>query len=185
MSSLTYAGGAIYADAASKTIRCTVAVAGRDGVTPYLAADGDATSQALYDALKSGALGTVAAYVAPTPTISQLRAYANGRLDALLAATRSYAPASGLNVLCDATTATGVNLQGLIVWAANNPTASTSWVDNNGGVVTLTAAQATTLAGAVLAYAQSVYAVLASAMNGIANQTLATTAAIDGLSWPI
>lgn len=184
MSDVVYVSGAVYADAAKQSIACTVTIAGRSGQFPYVAAAGDPTSAALFADLAAGKYGGVAAYAAPAPSILALRLHANARLATLLTTTRSYALASGPTVLSDASTATGVNLQGLTTWGTANGASTTQWVDNNGGVVTLTGAQCVALAEAVLAYGQSVYAVLATAMNGIANQTIATTAAIDALSWP-
>jgi hypothetical protein len=122
--------------------------------------------------------------VAPTANVNGLRAYANSKATALRAAARTYALTGGVNVLCDATEATGTDLIGLLTWGTANPTATTNWVDDNGGVVTLTGAQCVALANAVLAYGQSVYAVLAAAMNGIANATIASPAQIDALTWP-
>lgn len=124
------------------------------------------------------------ALVAPGVTVNALRAYAGAKADSLRAGPRSYALPGGLSVLADASTPTGTDLIGLMTWGQANAAATTNWVDDNGGVVTLTGAQCVALADAVLAYGQSVYAVLAQAMNGVANQSIATTAEIDALSWP-
>lgn len=179
---------AAYADPQSRTIRCMVdGLPGLTGAHAYLAVDGDAPSQALYDALKAGDYGPIAAYVAPVappPTTAQLRAYANAKSDALRAAARAYTLTGGLQVICDATQGTGVDLMGLQAWGTANPGATTDFVQDNGGVVTLTGAQCAALALAVLAYGQSVFATLALAMNGVANQSLTTTAQIDALNWP-
>jgi hypothetical protein len=188
MAAFTSVTGAAYADAAGRSIFCTVGIAGYPGVHPYLAVDGDATSQALFDALKAGTYGSVAAYVAPVPpapTVDQLRAYASNKADALRAVARSYTLTGGLVVMCDSTQGTGADLIGLNNWGTANPSATTNFVQNNGGVVTLTGAQCAALANAVLAYGQSLFAALALAMNGIDNATIATTAAIDALAWPV
>jgi hypothetical protein len=174
----------VYDDPANQSIRCTVVIAGRSGTLPYLAVNGDATSQALFDACVAGEYGAVGPYVAPAVTSAQLRAVANAKVDALFAVPRSYALSGGVSVLCDATTQTGVNLNGLMIWGQANPTATTNWVDDNGAVTTLTGAQCVALALAALAYAQSVYAVLASAMNGITAGSITTTSEINALSWP-
>ena len=126
--------------------------------------------------------------VAPAPAVSSipaLRAHAFGRLAALRAALRTYALPGDLSVICDATPATGIDLQGLLVWGTANNSATTNWVDDNGGVVTLTGAQCSALALAVIAYGQSVFATLAQAMNGIANATITSTGQIDALAWPV
>jgi hypothetical protein len=127
---------------------------------------------------------TLVAPSPPAPTATQLRAYANAKVDGLRAVARSYTLTGGLAVLCDATQGTGIDLYGLLNWGTANPAATTNFVQDNGGVVTLTGAQSVALANAVLAYGQSLFAVLAVAMNGIDNATIATTAAIDALSWP-
>jgi hypothetical protein len=173
----------VYADAGNQSVRCTLTLVG-GSPRPYLAANGDATSQALFNALVAGTYGAVAAYVAPAMSTASLRQYANAKTQTLLATPRTYALSGGPSVLADASTATGVDLNGLMVWGQANPSATTAWVDDNGGVTNLTGAQCVALALAVLAYGQSVYAVLASAMTGIANATLSSTAAIDALSWP-
>src|SRR6185437_4335776 len=134
--------------------------------TTYIAAPNDpnANGRAIYAQAVAGQYGAVAAYAAPVaapPTVPQLRAYANAKADALRAVARTYALTGGLNVLSDATSATGTDLIGLMTWGQANPTATTNWVDDNGGVVTLTGAQCVALAQDVLAYGQSVFAVLA------------------------
>ena len=128
--------------------------------------------------------GVLVAPAATPATATQLRAYAGAKADALRAVARSYTLAGGLVVMCDSTQGTGADLIGLNTWGAANPTATTNFVQDNGGVVTLTGAQCVALANAVLAYGQSVFAVLATAMNDIANGMIATTAQIDALSWP-
>lgn len=173
-----------YAAEDGNSIRCTVTLSNHSGDHSYLAVNGDATSQAVYDALKAGTYGAISAYVPPVATEPQLRGYANAKANGLRAVTRTYTLSGDLTVLCDATAQTGVDLNGLLVWGQANTGATTNWVDNNGGVVTLTGAQCVALAEAVLAYGQSVFAVLAAAMNGISNITITTTAEIDALAWP-
>jgi hypothetical protein len=120
----------------------------------------------------------------PAAPATVLRAYANTKVESLRAIARSYTLTGSLTVLCDAAPSTGTDLVGLKTWGDANAGATTNWVQNDGGVVTLTGAQSVELAGVVLAYAQSVFAALALAMNGIANGTITTTAQIAALSWP-
>lgn len=173
----------VYADAGNRSVLCTATFVG-GAVHPYVAASGDAVSQALFDAIVAGAYGAVGPYVAPVVSAAALRAYANSKVAALLAAPRTYALAGGPSVIADASTASGVDLNGLMVWGQANPAATTPWVDDSGGVTVLTGAQCVALALAVLAYGQSVYAVLAGAMTGITGGSITTTAAIDALTWP-
>lgn len=119
------------------------------------------------------------------PSAPALMAYANGKLMSLMATPRTYALGSGVSVKSDATTATGADLLSLNVWGTANPASSQPWVDDFGAVTTITGAEAVTLADSVLAYGQSVYVILASAMTGITGATITTTAQIDALSWPI
>lgn len=124
-------------------------------------------------------------YVGRVTTLAQLRAHAFGVVAALLAKPRAYPLVGGVSVLADATTATGADLNGLVTgWAQANPTLTTVWVDDNGGVTSLTGAEIVALAVAVLTYGQSVYAVLAGVMTQIASGAIATTAAIDAAAWP-
>lgn len=126
---------------------------------------------------------TFAAPVAPVPTQGQLQAYANSKLSSMFAVARTY-DLGGVSLKCDTTTSTGANLAALNAWGAAAPTATTQWVDDFGVVTQITGAQAVELAAMVIAYGQSVYAILASAMTGIAAGTIATTAQIDALAWP-
>ena len=132
--------------------------------------------------------GTVfAAPAAPTPaapTAAQLLAYANAKVGALLAVSRGYALSGGTSVKSDATTPTNADLVGLNFWGTANPAATLPWVDDFGVVTSITGAQAVALGQAVLAYGQSVYAVLATVAPGIAGGTITTTAAIDAAAWP-
>lgn len=126
--------------------------------------------------------GALSAAGLPKP---QLQARASQKAKALLAGTRPYVLSGGVSVVSDALTATGVDLNGLMIWGQANAAATTSWIDDNGAVTALTGAQCVALAQAVFAYGQSVYAMLATAMTGIAGGTIATTAAIDALAWPV
>lgn len=128
-------------------------------------------------------LGEPASGLVP-PTTHALMAYANAKLTSLMAIPRTYALGSGVSVKADATTATGADLLSLNVWGMTNPAASQPWVDDFGVVTTITGAEAVTLADSVLAYGQSAYVILASAMTGISGNTITTTAQIDALSWP-
>jgi hypothetical protein len=119
----------------------------------------------------------------PAQTTTQLRDYANAKADALRAVARAYT-LTGVVVYCDSTQGTGTDLLSLQAWGTANAAATTNFVQDNGGVVTLTGAQCVALAQDVLAYGQSLFATLASAMNQIANGTITTTDAIDALSWP-
>jgi hypothetical protein len=118
------------------------------------------------------------------PTQAQLMAYANSKLMSVMAVPRTYALGGSVSVKADATTATGADLLSLNVWGTANPAATQPWVDDFGAVTIITGAEAVTLANAVLAYGQSAYAILASAMTGIAAGTITTTAQIDALAWP-
>ena len=185
---ITSVAAPAYASADAKSIRCMVTLDGRAGSHGYLAVDGDEASQSLFDDLVAGKYGAVAAYVAPVPpppTIPQLRAHAFAKANTLRATVRAYTLPGDLSVICDATASTGTDLHGLLTWGTANPGETTNWVDDNGGVVTLTGAQCVALALAVLAYGQSVFATLAQAMNGIANETITTKAQIDALAWPV
>lgn len=176
-----------YANAGGTAIFASVMLDGAAGSHDYLFVNGDAAGQTYFDALKAGDYGVIAAYVAPAPrvpTATQLRAYANGKAEALRKVSRTYALTGGLSVKCDATPNTGIDLQALMVWGAAHAEATTNFVQNDGGVVTLTGAQCVELANAIIAYGQSVFAMLATAMNSISNGTITTTAQIDALSWP-
>jgi hypothetical protein len=123
------------------------------------------------------------------PTGAELLAYANGKVQTLLATSRPYDIAaagggSAATVNSDCTTATGADLLALNVWAGANSTATQPWVDDFGAVTVLTGAQFTELGLAVQAYGASVWAVMAAAATGIAAATITTTAEIDALSWP-
>lgn len=174
----------VYNDAGNTSILCQVTLSNLAGSHPFVAMASDPESAAVFADLLAGKYGAIGAYVAPTPSADALRAYANQKLQALLAASRAYTLGGGLQAFSDATTATGMDLQALLVWGQANPALTTNWVQNNGGVVTLTGAQCVGLAQAVTAYGQSAYAVLAQAMNGIADASLSTYAQIDALAWP-
>lgn len=178
----------VYGDAGNQTVLCQVALSNRSGTHPFLATASDRTLDpeggAIYANALAGKYGAIGAYVAPTVSAESLRAYANQKMQALLYAPRDYTLSGALHAFSDATTATGMDLQALLAWGTTNPAETTNWVQNDGGVVTLTGAQCVGLAQAVIAYGQSVYAVLAQAMNGIANASITTTAQIDALAWP-
>ena len=180
---LTALSNPIYADPANNSVRCA---AQWNGVpTSYLAVNGDPTSQTLFNSLVAGTYGVVAAYVAPTPTLADLRSYAFGHLPLLFAAARSYTLGSGVSVYADATTSTGADLNALLTrFALPSPPTSVPWVDDFGVVTTLSASQVQTLAVLVIAYAQSVYAVLASVMQAIGSGGITTKSQIDSAAWP-
>lgn len=118
------------------------------------------------------------------PTKPQLQVYASAKMAALFAIARTYSLDSGVSVKCDTTTSTGANLAALNAWGSAAANATTQWVDNSGAVTQITGAQAVELAAGVIAYGQSVYAILASAMTGISGNTITTTAQVDALAWP-
>lgn len=152
-----------------------------NGATPWPKDEtGAITTAALDDVLTSVGLPPTG-LTAPTKT--QLQVYANSKLTTLFTVARTYSLGS-VSVKCDTTTTTGANLAALNAWGTANPAATTQWVDNFGAVTQITGAQAVTLASDVIVYGQSVYAILASAMTGIAGNTITTTAQIDALSWP-
>ena len=62
---------------------------------------------------------------------------------------------------------------------------TTQWTDDTGVVAMLTQAQVSALAVAIVGYAKSVYAVLATAASQISTTAITTTAQIDALTWPI
>jgi len=121
---------------------------------------------------------------APAATMAQLRAYANAKLQALLAIARPYTLASGVSVLCDANSDTMIGLDRLASWGAANPTATMAWTDNFATVTTISGAEVVALDAAVPAYWQSVYAELAIVMSAIAAATMTTTAEIEASAWP-
>lgn len=182
---ITSVANPVYGDAANETILCQVTIAGVSGSHPYLAVEGDAHGGTIYADLVAGKYGAIGAYVAPAVSVDILRAYANQKLQSLIGVSRLYTLTGGLQVYADATSATILDLQGLMQWGTSNGSATTNWVEDSGGVVTLTGAQCVALAEAVLAYGQSAYAVLAQAMNGIANASITATAPIDALAWPV
>lgn len=174
----------VYGDAANQTILCQITSSKLPGTHPFIATEDDPHAGTIYADLVAGKYGAIGAYVAPTLSADTLRAYANQKLQTLIGVSRLYTLTGNLQVSADATSSTLLDLQGLMQWGTANGSATTNWVEDSGGVVTLTGAQCVALAAAVQAYGQSVYAVLAQAMNGIANASITTTAQIDALAWP-
>lgn len=134
-------------------------------------------------------------------TQAQLLAYANGKVNALLAVqNRAYEIAAaggeaqatvhedgGLQIVGGTyfPTSTWQDLTALTVGpGALSGTATTQWIDNNGAVATLSGDQLQALASAITAYGASVWAILATAAADIAVGTITTSAEIDALSWP-
>ena len=66
---ITSVSNPTFADAASKSVRCTVTFDTLSGPHEYTAADGDADSQSLFNSLIAGDHGSVAAFV-PAPPAS-------------------------------------------------------------------------------------------------------------------
>ena len=176
-----------WADPGHERVFLDTVVGGETQSFLWSADDPSPAGREVYTRALAGEFGAIAAYVAPVAppaTASQLRAYANAKADVLRATARAYTLTGGLRVMCDATQGTGTDLIGLKEWGGANPAATANFVQNDGGVVTLTGAQSVELANAVLAYGQSVFAALAAAMNGVANGAVTTTAQIDALAWP-
>ena len=124
-----------------------------------------------------------AAPVPPPPTAAQLQAYANAKVNALLAATNPYT-AAGVTLKADATGATIANLLALSQWGAANPTVTENWIANDLSVTPITGAQFAAIAPLVGAYAQLLYGTqLAAVLAQIADGTITTTAQIDAYAW--
>ena len=86
-------------------------------------------------------------------------------------------PPVSLAVAADAQSLAFIN--GLALWASANPSGTTPWVDNAGTVTPLSAAEASALAAAAMAFVQASFAALASVAAGIASGAITTTAQID------
>lgn len=175
---------AAYADAGRKSIFCQVVLPGGQTFVPYMAVDGDEDSQEFFNELVAGKHGAVASYVVPTISGDALRQYANSKSASLSSLARVYSLGGDVAVMCGADAATLSNLQGLLAWGSANPTGNTRWVDDNGNVTPLSGSQAAALAHQVIGYWQSLFPVLAEAMDGITSGVIAATSDIDALPWP-
>jgi hypothetical protein len=183
-----YSSSVIYSSAANAIVLATdpgyVAFFNAGGIATSWPKDasGAITTQALDDVLTAKGLPPTGL----TPlTQTQLFAYADSKVAALMAVARPYDLGDGVSVLCDGTPSTGANLAGLNTWGQANPTGTQSWIDNFYRKTTITGTQAVTLALAVVAYGTTVYNILGEAVTGIATNSITTTAGIDSLAWPV
>lgn len=120
------------------------------------------------------------------PSVADLLAHANAKVETLRATPRSYdvGGSPDVSIKADASADTIALVAGLGAWGAANPTATQAWTDDFGVVTTITGAQAATLMNNGRAYIASVYAILGQACASITAGTITTTAAIDALAWP-
>ena len=88
-------------------------------------------------------------------------------------------------VECSTDVASLILLQGAASIAAANPSETFNWVPSTGTPVTLTAAQITTMFGAVSAFIQATFTTLSGVIAAINAGTITTTAQIDRPPSPI
>lgn len=107
-----------------------------------------------------------------------LGAYASAKAQAMMAVVNPYT--SGSTTLhSDVLPSTLTDWMALQQWATLDPSGTTQWVANDGTVTALPASAVSALAQAIGAYAQAIYQALASALSGIAANTITTTAQVD------
>jgi hypothetical protein len=132
-----------------------------------------------------------ATYAAPVPavlTAAQLIAYATARQQLIAAGGVSVnvgTSGSPVDVECSMDPTSLIQLQGAASIAAATPSQTFAWVPSTGSPMTLTAAQITTMFGAVSAFIQSTFTELAAVIAAISAGTITTKAGVDAASWPV
>jgi hypothetical protein len=119
-------------------------------------------------------------YATPVLNTAQLITYAQYK-QAMLAA-------GGITVdgvMCGTDTASLVLLEGVKTLATEDGSLTFQWVEDNGTVVTLTAAQGIAIFEAVHTFIQATFTACAAAIVNINNGTYTTTAQIDAYAWPV
>lgn len=91
---------------------------------------------------------------------------------------------AAVNVLCDGTSPTRADLGLLALFGQQDPTATKTWVDNNGASTMLSGAQFVTLAKLVGTWIDNTYTTLGSTMAAITAGTITSMAQIDAVQWP-
>ena len=127
-----------------------------------------------------------------TPSPAILKSHANAKVVSLLSAARIYSGSAvsgitmpeGVTVILCAEIPSAPDLLAINAWGNANSTSTQRWTDDAYNVFTMTGAQAVTFSNAALAYGQSVYDMLATAVIDIGNGSITTMAQIDALSWP-
>ena len=135
------------------------------------------------------------ALIAPPPAVvtltgKQLIAYATRKQNAIMTGGVSVSIATGVSVECSTDAASLVLLHGAATIAASSSSTTISWVPETGAPITLTAAQITTMFGAVSAFLQSTFTTLADVIAAINAGTITTTAQVDTPptptpAWPV
>lgn len=178
-----------WADAAKTMISAQVTFAelASMGPIPFVAKadDVEAHGVTLFNQLVAGVYGEIAAYVAPVPTAAQLVRYVSTAQQASLAAGKTVnvaaSGAAAVNVLCDGLSTTRADL-GLMVENARADASSTvNWLDNNGVVTALAAAEVIQLADLITSWVNATYGAAGNAIAGIkaSPPSITTYAQID------
>jgi hypothetical protein len=123
-------------------------------------------------------------------TETGLLAYANAKQRAIAGAGVSVNIGGSATVECSTDPASLILLQGAAAVAASTPSWSFAWVPESGSPVTLTAAQITTMFGAVSAFIQATFTTLAAVITAINAGNITTKAQVDtppsGVpAWPV
>ena len=125
---------------------------------------------------------------APVAAAADLTQHAKFAQAAILRAGQTFnVAASGSpakNVLCDGTNETRADLCLLALYGQANPTATKSWMDNNGLVTVLEGSELVTLATEVGNWIADTYSALADILSKISSATITTFAEIDAYAWP-
>jgi Domain of unknown function (DUF4376) len=118
-------------------------------------------------------------------TPAGLLAYAAKKQGTISAGGVSVNIGGSITVECSTDPASLVLLQGAASIAASTPSQTFAWVPESGSPITLTAAQITTMFGAVSSFIQATFTTLAAVISAINAGTVTTKAQVDAFASPV